>query len=127
MGVDGIVGYVAHADLMYSRILLISDPTHHIPAKNSRNGLLGIVSGKATTSHQLQLKFVTKGLDVVVGDIFVSSALGDKFPVGLPIAKVIDVQHNNQSDFLSIQLKPLEELSQLSTVLLLSKPQNDGQ
>jgi len=119
VGNKGIVGSVDTVGLLDSKILLITDPIHYIPVKSQRNGLRGIAKGKATHEHKMNLNYVFNSADIKVGDIFVSSALGDKFPKNYPVAKVSSVNNDPNNKFMNIELTPIENFSQLNRVLLL--------
>ena len=51
IGSDGVVGQVTEVTPMYSTVRLLSDPTQHMPVKNSRNGIRGITKGLASNDR----------------------------------------------------------------------------
>jgi rod shape-determining protein MreC len=118
LGADGILGQVSQVTPLYSSVLLTTDPTQHIPVKNERNGIRGI--SKGITSHQgkLMVRFIQHGLDIKVGDVFLSSAIGSKFPAGYPVGRVTHVEKKANSPFLAIELTPSQTIDQLEFVLI---------
>jgi rod shape-determining protein MreC len=45
-------------------------------------------------------------LIVKVGDVFLSSAIGSKFPSGYPVGRVTHVEKQEHNPFLTIELTP---------------------
>jgi len=118
LGAEGIIGQVSQTTPLYSTILMVSDPTQHVPVKNERNGIRGISQGVAENNHLLDVEFIESSLDVKVGDVFLSSAISSKFPAGYPLGTVIHVEKHQNEPFLYIQLKPTQILEQLEFVII---------
>jgi rod shape-determining protein MreC len=125
LGADGILGQVSQVTPLYSSVLLITDPTQHVPVKNERNGIRGISKGVTSYQGKLMVRFIQHGLDVKVGDVFLSSAIGSKFPSGYPVGRVTHVEKQEHNPFLTIELTPSQSIEQLELVLInntLKKP-----
>lgn len=122
LGVNGILGQVRQVTPFYATVLLITDPTQHIPVKNARNGIRGI--SKGVTSHQgkLRVRFIQQELDVQSGDIFLSSAIDSKFPAGYPVGRVTHVEKTANNPFLTIELAPSQSIESLEFVLIKNTP-----
>jgi rod shape-determining protein MreC len=120
IGEDGVIGYIKTVELFKSRVLLVSDPTYQVSVTNQRNGLKGILSGKAGFKHLLKLDFMPNDSDVMLGDIFVTRNVYKKHLNGFSVAKVIKINENNQY-FMDIELEPVEKLQHLDTILLVNK------
>ena len=100
---------------------MISDPTQHVPVKNSRNGIQGISQGVAENQYHMQVKFIEPDLDIKMGDIFLSSSLGGKLPDGYPVGKVTHVEQHKNESFLHIILEPIQQTQNLELVIILNK------
>jgi rod shape-determining protein MreC len=118
LGVDGIIGQISSVSTAYAHVLMISDPTQFVPVKNTRNNVYGISKGMASKKDTLNINFVAIDADVKLGDIFISSAIGTKFPSGYPLGKVILVEKKTNTDFLKIQLKPIQTTRHLEFVIV---------
>ncbi len=118
LGAKGIIGQVSQTTPLYSTILMVSDPTQHVPIKNERSGIRGISKGVAENNHLLNVEFIKPNLDVKMGDVFLSSAIGSKFPAGYPLGTVIRVEKHQNEPFLYIQLEPTQTLEQLEFVII---------
>lgn len=123
IGSDGIVGQVIQTTPLYSTILLISDPTHYTPIKNERNGIRGIGKGIASSINQINVKYIESKLDVLLGDIFVTSSINSKFPNGYPVGKVVHVEEHVDNPFIDIVLEPIQKIHNIEYLLIL--PQED--
>lgn len=84
---QGIVGQVIRANPLTSEIMLITDPNHAIPVQVNRNGLRTVAVG---TGHpnKLNLPFLPNNADIQLGDLLISSGLGEVFPPGYPVGVV---------------------------------------
>ncbi len=115
---QGIVGQVIEVGTTTSRVLLITDVTHAIPVRSQRNAIRFVVSGSGALD-ELYLEHVAHSVDIDVGDILVSSGLGDVFPEGYPVAQVTRVVRDETRPFASISAQPLAQLDRLKHLMLL--------
>lgn len=113
----GIMGQVINVGPLTSQVLLITDSRSAIPVKSSRTGIRGIVVGLGD-QDKLALINMLDTVDVKVGDVFVSSGLGLRFPVGYPVGVVAKVESSQGQQFTTISLKPSAHLNQSQQVLL---------
>ena len=114
----GIVGQVMEVGTTNSRVVLISDVTHSIPVRSVRNNARFIASGGGVID-ELFLEHVAHSTDVEVGDVLVSSGLGDVFPEGYPVAEVTEVVRDESRPFAQVTVLPLARLNRLKYLLIL--------
>lgn len=114
----GIVGQVLLVGATSSRVLLISDLTHAIPVRISRNGIRLIASGTGRLD-KLELNHVAHSTDIRTGDLLISSGLGGVFPEGYPVATVDFVSQDESSQFARVTATPIAEIDRLRYMLLL--------
>lgn len=115
---NGVVGQVITVYATTSRVLMITDASHGIPVRIARNNVRSIAAGSGQI-NQLFLKNVTDTTDIKVGDTLISSGLGEKFPVGYPVATVTKVEHDPGKAYAIIFARPTAKLEQLASVLLV--------
>jgi rod shape-determining protein MreC len=115
---NGVVGQVVEVALAYSRVLMISDSTHAIPVRNNRNGIRATAVGTGEI-NQLALQFVPDTTDIKVGDLLLSSGLGQRFPDGYRVAKVTSVTRSPGEPFAQIIAEVEANLEQSAPVLLV--------
>ncbi|WP_439259100.1 rod shape-determining protein MreC [Lonepinella sp. BR2930] len=114
----GVVGQIISAGEDSSRVLLLTDVTHSIPVQVLRNDVRTIASGTGR-ADELSLDNVPRSVDIVKGDLLVTSGLGGRFPEGYPVAVVETVSRDGSNYFATITAKPLASLERLRYVLLL--------
>ena len=114
----GVVGQVIAVGETSSRVLLLSDVTHSIPVQVLRNDVRVIASGTGR-SDELMLDNVPRSVDILKGDLLVTSGLGGRFPEGYPVGIVENVSRDASNYFGTVNVKPLASLERLRYVLLL--------
>ena len=121
---NGVVGQVIHVTSMFSTVRLISDPTQFMPVKNSRNGIRGITKGMASNEKGMIVEYVPLDSDVKVGDLFLTSGIGNSYPSGYLVGRVTSIDDSLDASFLSITLQPSQNMNKLEMVLII-KGKND--
>ena len=121
VGSDGVVGQVTQVTHLYSTVLLVTDPTQHMPVKNVRNGIRGITKGLATNESGMIVAFIPLDSDVKLGDIFVTSGIGTTYPPGYLVGKVSKIDRPPNEAFITITLKPIQNMDKLEFVLIVSQ------
>jgi rod shape-determining protein MreC len=115
---EGLVGQVLHVGVNSSRVILITDVTHAVPVRVSRNGVRLVASGTGQID-KLTHNFVPQSDDIQTGDLLVSSGLGEKYPEGYPVARVTAVVQNDASAFALVHSEPVAKMNRLRYLLLL--------
>lgn len=85
----GVVGRVIQVGGWTSRVLLVTDLNSRIPVRLERTGDLAIAEGQ--NESFLRLRFLPVGVQVKIGDRFITSGHGGAFPPGLPVARVVEI------------------------------------
>jgi rod shape-determining protein MreC len=115
---DGIVGQVIRVNPLGSEAILISDPSHATPVELNRNGLRTVALGIGDVTR-MELPFLPNSADIRVGDLLVSSGLGDAFPAGYPVARVTRVERRPGQPFARVEAEPTAALNRTRQVLLV--------
>lgn len=92
---QGLVGQVVMTGPFTSRVLLTTDIRHATPVMVARNKDRFILSGIGDSSLMVG-RDVDSNVNIKVGDLLVTSGLGELFPPELPVARVtsIDIEKN---------------------------------
>jgi len=114
----GVVGQVVEVGKWTSEALLITDADHAIPVVVNRNGLRTIAVGTGDQGR-LRLPYLTNSADIEVGDLLVSSGLGEIFPAGYPVAQVLEMRERPGQAFADIIAAPVSALDRDQEVLLV--------
>ena len=115
---QGVVGQVVEISELTSRVLLISDVTHAIPVRVTRNDVRLIAQGTGELD-ELELRHVAKSTDLRVGDLLVSSGLGKRFPEGYPVARILRVEKDDGQSYATVTAQPLAALDRIRYLLLI--------
>jgi len=114
----GVVGQVEEVFADSSTVRLISDPDHALPVQINRTGLRSVAFGTGETGH-LIMSTLPQQSDVSVGDIVVTSGLGDRFPPGFLIGEVEAVERDTGESFARAFVRPYAALDRGREVLVL--------
>ncbi|WP_153913858.1 rod shape-determining protein MreC [Shewanella sp. TC10] len=115
---QGVVGQVIEVSELTSRVLLVTDPTHGIPVRITRNDVRAMAQGTGDID-EIELRHVAKSTDIVVGDLLVTSGLGQRFPEGYPVARVMKISRDAGQSYSVISAQPLAALDRIRYVLLI--------
>lgn len=99
-------------------VMRLTDVKHAIPVRNSRTGMgaLAVGTGKV---NSLELKNIEANIDVQVGDVFVSSGLGQLFPADFPVAEVRSVAYNPGDSFMKVKAQTLTDFTKTREILMI--------
>ena len=114
----GVMGQVIHVGPMSSTAMLITDASHAIPIQINRTGLRAIAYGSGKID-QLNLRYLTHNVDIKVGDLLITSGLGETFPANFPVAIISKVERPAGEPFAHIEARPHAQLDKSREVLLV--------
>jgi rod shape-determining protein MreC len=115
---EGVMGKIIQVGPMTSRVLLVNDSRSGIPVQNTRNGIRAIVTGDSYTG-KLRLMNVPQTVDIKIGDMLITSGLGENYPAGYPVGKVISVVRDPGFQFSDIVVQPNAHPDRSRQVLLV--------
>lgn len=115
---NGVMGQIIQVGPVTSRVLLINDPHSGVPVQVARNGMRAIAMGDSYTG-KLRLVNVSQTADIKVGDVLMTSGLGEHYPAGYPVGQVISVVKDPGLQFTTITVEPGAHLDRSREVLLV--------
>lgn len=115
---QGLVGQVLDVEDARATVILLSDPSHAVPVRVQRTGLRVIAYGSGDPAR-VELPHVPFSADLKVGDLLVTSGVGGRFPPGLPVATVYEVQADDSATFAVAQARPLAGIGSATELLLV--------
>jgi rod shape-determining protein MreC len=118
IGVDGLVGQVIETAFVSSKVILITESTHTIPAVVDRTGDNILVTGH-TDDGKLIVPYAEMGVDIIVGDVISTSGVANRFKAKIPIGIVVKKTSNRDKEFSDIEIKPFEKIGQMSELILI--------
>ncbi|MCU8104348.1 rod shape-determining protein MreC [Shewanella sp. SM101] len=122
---QGVVGQVVQVSEMTSRVLLLSDVSHGLPVRITRNDVRLVANGTGELD-EIELRHVAKSTDIRVGDLLVTSGLGNRFPEGYPVARVMEVLTEDGQSYARVTAQPLAALDRIRYLLLIWPSPDSG-
>ncbi|MFB1014635.1 MAG: rod shape-determining protein MreC [Alteromonadaceae bacterium] len=122
---QGIVGQIMHVGTISSRVILITDVNHAVPVRVKRNGLRVIANG-AGRIDRLNHLYLSHSADIQIGDLLVTSGLGDKYPEGYPVSIVTNISQDLSRPFAQVYSQPVAQIDRLRYLLLLWPEKSSG-
>lgn len=123
---EGLMGQVVEVDALHSWVLLITDPQHGTPVQVNRNGTRATAAGTRDSLHNLTLVNVPNTADIQVGDLLVTSGLGQRFPAGYPVGIVSRVQMDPGKPFAEVMATPTASINRSRNLLLVFDNKGDA-
>jgi rod shape-determining protein MreC len=119
----GLIGRVTEVSSTRSRVELLTDPNFDVGIRMVRSGDTGNASGRGA-GNDLDVTFIELTTLVLPGETVVTSGLdGSRYPEGLLVGTVVDVQPNAVQDTQDITVHPAAELERLRWVsVILYRP-----
>ena len=114
----GVLGQVYRTGPFSSDIIVVTDAEPALPVQVLRSGVRTIALGTGRSSA-LELPYVPQNYDVKVGDLLVTSGLGQVFPYGLPVARVTKVERDPAQPLAQIMAAPLAHVESDREVLFI--------
>ena len=118
MDARGLLGQIVESPPENAIALLITDASHTTPVEVVRTGLRTLAFGTGE-GGKLRLPYIPFSADVKAGDALVTSGLGQRFPAGLPVATIVDIEPDDSGTFAVATAKPAADLMRYGAVLLL--------
>lgn len=115
---NGVMGQIIQVGPLTSRVLLINDSHSGVGVQSARTGMRAVTMGDSY-SGKLKLMYVPKTADIKVDDLFLTSGLGDHYPEGYPVGKVIEVNNDPAHQFADVYIQPSARLDSSRQVLLV--------
>ncbi len=114
----GLMGQIIEVGPLQSRVLLITDSSHALPVQINRNGVRSVAEGVGLFD-ELVLQHVAATADIKVGDLLVSSGLGQRFPAGYPVGVVTELTVDPGQPFATVKARPSAALNRSRHVLVV--------
>ncbi len=117
---EGLVGRVIAVFPSTCEVLLITDPRSGVGSMIQDTRTPGIVEGVAGAAGIARMIHIPNNAIVEAGQAVVTSGQGSLFPKGIPVGRINSVQNEPSGLFLSAELSPLANLSNLEEVMIVT-------
>ena len=116
----GVFGQVVDVTPLVSKVLLITDTRSAVPVEDARSGVRAIAMGDGGDS--LHLLSVPLTSDIRVGDLWVTSGVGLRYPPGYPVGLVSKRHLSADHRFAEITMRPQAHLRRSREFMLIDDP-----
>ena len=127
----GVVGQISAVGEHSAFAILITDPSHALPVEVSRNGVKSIAYGTGDATR-LALPNLPLSVDLLPGDRLLTTAVGGRFPAGIPVAEITEVERPTDAAFAIAYARPLSALGRnreflaVKPALISGPPEPEG-
>jgi rod shape-determining protein MreC len=126
ISVDGAVGTVLRVAGEKVDVQLTVDSGFGVDVVVDRTQARGFVRGVGDRQkYQAHVEYVQRSDDVTVGDVFVTSGVGCRFPRGIPVARVTKVEKRDFGIYQVVEAEPTVDFSRLEEVLIILTDSKD--
>jgi rod shape-determining protein MreC len=115
---EGLVGRISVVEESTSKVLLLNDPTSSASALLGTSRLNGVVRG--STSGALVMDFIPQGLTFSTGELVLTSGLGGRFPKGIVIGEIEQIETQANAVFQKAVVHPSVDFGSLELVLVIT-------
>lgn len=120
----GVVGTTGKVSGDTVEVKLVVDAGSGIDVVVERTGARGLIRGTADeTKYRCKVEYVKRTDEIQVGDLFVTSGVGRRFPAGIPVAKVSKVERRDFGLYQTVVAQPTVDMSRLREVLIVLSPE----
>lgn len=123
MSPNGLIGQIESAGPYTSQVRLLTDPNSGVGVFLQANRSEGVVYG--SLERLLYLKFIPLDINVVPGDVAVTSGSGGVYPKGIVIGEVTSVDYRPSDVWQTIVVKPVTRVKYYEEVLVLTGRQSE--
>lgn len=114
----GLVGRITDVYSNASRVLLLTDSNSSVNGLLQNTRMRGILHGRGNLPAVLD--YLPPDQPVLIGDIVVTSGEGSRFPAGIPIGQVVEVEKNDVEMFQRAIVRTTVDFNSLETVLVVT-------
>jgi rod shape-determining protein MreC len=118
-GPSGPVGRIHRVLDNASSVMLITDVNSAVAARLQTSRVEGILEGRG--KNRCFLKYVSKDIDVKVGERVITSGLDGIFPTGFLIGTVSRVEKEGEEVFQLVEVEPSQDMNTVEEVVILKK------
>ncbi len=120
---DGLVGHITEVGATWSKAEILTESSFAVGAYIERSGTLGVVEGtyELRSEGLCQMVYIEPDSDIRVGDKVLSSGIGEIYPRGLLIGKVVSFSVDENTRTLTALIEPAADLDSISKVMIITE------
>lgn len=119
MTAEGLVGKVVEISGDYAICQILLDPNNRVSGQILRNSELGLVRGDG--SRILYMDHLPNTVDVLEGDVVLTSGYSQIYPQNIKIGVVSEVRKSEEALFQTVKIRPAVNFNRLEEVFIYSE------
>jgi rod shape-determining protein MreC len=123
MSPNGLIGQVEQTGPFTSVVRLLTDLDSGVAVFLQANRSEGVVSG--SVEGLLYLRYISLDVNVVPGDVVVTSGAGGVYPKGIVVGEVTSASYAPSDVYQTVVVKPLARVSRYEEILVLTGRQTE--
>lgn len=117
---QGLIGRIISASLNSSEVLLLTDPRSAVGSLIQETRVPGIVEGLSQSAGKLKMIHIPNDQEVKVGQLVITSGLGELFPKGILLGKIESIEKEPNGLLKSAVVVPSINFDILEEVFIIS-------
>ncbi len=126
IGPSGIVGVVLYVSDNFSSVMSMLNRQSRISAQLKKTGEMGRIEWDGVDPHIVQMKDISKGVKIKIGDSIVTSQYSD-FPANIMIGTVQKIIQEKSTNNYLLQIRPSTDFSKVQNVFVIENLQRSEQ
>ena len=122
---NAVVGTVVDVSKNYSVVMSLLHRQSNISAKLKKSGETGSIVWDGVQPNIVLLKDISKDVKVAKGDTIITSGFSDKFPYGLLIGTINEIENDRANGTYIIKVKTAANFYNLQYVYIINNLQKD--
>jgi rod shape-determining protein MreC len=114
---NGLVGYIYRLTDSFADILTVLDNNNRVDGLIQRVRAHGIVEGY--NSEKSIMKYVSRAEPIILGDVVITSGLGNIYPKGIRVGKVSRIERESYGITQNVEITPAVDFGRLEEVVIL--------
>ena len=117
MSPNGLIGQIESVSTVTSQVRLLTDQNSGVAVFLQGNRSEGVLTG--SVERLLYLSYIKVDVNVIPGDVVITSGAGGVYPKGIVIGEVTSVSHSPSDAYRTIVVKPTAKVKRYEEVLVL--------
>jgi rod shape-determining protein MreC len=122
---NSVVGTVVDVSGDYAVVMSLLHRQSNISAKLKKSGETGSIIWDGQQTNIVILKDISKEVKIAIGDSVITSGFSDKFPYGLLIGTIKEIDNDKTSSTFTIRVKTAANFYNLQYVYVINNLQKD--
>jgi len=120
---QGLIGYIIDTGTNWAKVITVLDPDFSASAMVVRTREIGVVRGSVNllSKRLCELRYISKDSKVKLNDIVITSGMGEIFPKGIAIGKVVQIKNDKFELTKNIVIEPLVDIENVEYVMVLKQ------